>query len=738
MPLLRASRSTRLATVLGAPTESGVVSPQPEQNRVDAVGQVSRASIAKQIWEDHCNALEARRQSDLMREMLLLHMDGSGDAQWAVIMDNARVEIPTYVSEFRKNENVLRLLAANSVAHHTTMPLRYFASSSLDRRSRERALIDSLWANHLAYEQDFNGLSAEALWLAHPAGFCPIHAYWRDGTGNDWESVGSPLGVGPGSIDVWVGNPFDHVFDLSARRNSIRWSSYGRILPRGVVQAAFPQVPELRGIEGSDRIPSAAEYQNIALSWAYAGMGRNGTPLMTQRRNVRKDGTEPLVVICREIARGVDSRYPEGRLQIIAVPGHADARRRISGGAPILLADQPLPAGDFSFSLLYSDVRGSDVHGKPWIEDMDQLQIELNIALSQRWEFIQKQFRSPILAPGGALGEDFTNMDGYSILEVEPSLANWHPRAVEWPQWVWNGLNQEVQDKRQALYRAGGYQAVSRGESPGSRMAYRAILALQQADNTIHGPVNQRYRRAMCDLMRRCWRQFKTYGDVGWLVQSGIGEDYAYLLDSYIDKTMLSDVPPHYKLVNAFGATPEIQTQELLDLVARKGSDGKPILTTEEFRRAYPNQGLFDNTTDPAAVVRRRARTVAQKFVDKARAIREEQGIEGDTPADPAVQQAAQQVFYAIEAEYPRLRDDDLMASISALTEITQDESADPIARLAAMQRQELMFAWQAQQAAMAMPAQGAVAPQTNDKPGPDQRIGSVREARGDEPAAGE
>lgn len=64
----------------------------------------------------------------------------------------------------------------------------------------------------------------------------------------------------------------------------------------------------------------------------------------------------------------------------------------------------------------------------------------------------------------------------------------------------------------------------------------------------------------------------------------------------------------------------------------------------------------------------------------------------------PAVQQAAQQVFVAVEGRYPRLRDDDLGAHIEALAEITQDETEDAIARLAAIMRQERYYQWQAMQ----------------------------------------
>ena len=88
---------------------------------------------------------------------------------------------------------------------------------------------------------------------------------------------------------------------------------------------------------------------------------------------------------------------------------------------------------------------------------------------------------------------------------------------------------------------------------------------------------------------------------------------------------------------------------------------------------------------------------------------REETGFQETDLSHPWVQQAAMQIFYRMETEYPRLRDDDLEAHLNTLSELTQDETADPIARLPAMKRQDLYFQWQAQMAVAAAPVeQGA------------------------------
>jgi hypothetical protein len=690
-------------------TRPVAVAPVPERNQVEAVGQRSKIAIARTVVEFHRSGLASRRERDLLSEKFLLHIDGSGDFQWADIYDGQRVAIPRLVSDYRKTQNLLRPVVDNAVAHHTTAPLKYQAESGPDRRAKATALVDTLWMNHVVQEQDLNGLFADALYLAMPAGFCPVHRYWRPDPVLAYEPTGSSgeASVGtPGTLDCWVGNPFDTVFDIGAKRGSAHSCSYGRVLPVSAVRKAFAHVPEAQTLQGSTRIPSAASYQRLARSWKSLDLGIHGSGVLGDRQNT--EGEELILLVCLETLPGVMSEWPDGRLQIVAVPGATDLRRgEGAGGHAILLADQDLPARDFSWTLFYSHHRGEDILGKPWVEDIDQLQVDLNIARSKRWEAIIKMMEAPIVAPGGALTEDMAELGGYNILEIEPSLAAWRPRQMEFAQGVIDALSREVEDLRNAIFSVGGYQAASRGELPGSRTPYRAILALQQADNTIHGPVNVRYRRAAEDFARGCWTQMKAYGDAPTLVRI-TGDEYAYLVDPWVDNTKLSPTPPAYKVVSAFGPNPELQAQEILELLGTRGADGEPLLRTEEARRKYPNTALFSDDANPKAVARRRAKTVAAVFPHLAAEYREKSGMQETSIAHPWVQQAALQVAAVVEAQFPRLRDDDLMAHLAALSEITQDETADPIARLAAQTRQTSYYEWQAMQAGQQVPQQGA------------------------------
>lgn len=721
-----APQTTALTTPAPGASAPPVVTPMPSQNEADRRSRaVSGATLAKLVFEDHRRGINACQQRDLISEKLLLHIDGTGDFQWADILDGVRVEIPRLVSEFRKTENVLRLVVQNAIAHHTTMPLRYLAISTPDRRSVERAIVDSVLANHIAEQQNLNGLFAEALSMAMPCGFCPVHRYWREDASQDlYETLqygqqdGQDASLTPGMIDCWVGNPFDTVFDRGARHNSMRWASYSRWFSGDLIRSQFGHMPGVAQLEGTTRVPSTVEFQMIARTWQMGGLGVHGSPVYTHRRSGEDSSDDMVAVFCREIAPGADPRWPAGRLICAAVPGLVDPRRGAgNAGHALLLADQPLPGNDFSFTNFYSDYRGSDPRGKPWIEPLDQLQIDLNIAKSKRWEFVNKMIEAPIVAPGGAVAEDMMDFGQYQLLEVEGGAAAWRPQVMQWPQAAMLALDNEISELRQAIFTGGGYQAVSRGESPGSRMAYRAIVALQQADNSIHGPVNMRFQRSGLDFMVGCHRQFKAYGQVPWVISAMGGDEFSYLAEPYIDSSKASDQPPVYKLVNAFGPSPELRSEEILQLMQTVGADKQPFLTTPEARRAYPDQTVFDNTSDPSSVKRRRALTIATAFHEEARKFREQKGFTQTDIDHPWVQQAGVYLFQMLERKYKRRRDDDVTANMNALSGITQDETADPIARIAADLRLEMFYQWQAAMAGQGGPG----AQQRPGQPGPQQ-----------------
>lgn len=656
-------------------------------------------------------------------EKYLLHIDGEGSNMYADILNGTRVAIPRQVTKFREQENNLRLIADNAVAYHTTMPIRYVAEGGYDRKSREYVRYDSAFANHVARQQRFNSLAGQAFYMAIPAGFCPVHAYWRDDlTADPYEPIyyqGDELsqlmgGVQPprkGIIDCWVGNPFDHTFNEGAKRDSIRAQWYGRVLPADAVRRAFEDQLAKQGVtlEGNDKLPSASAYQRIARRWWMTGLNVHGTSAM---QGGRPGGEELIAIVCREIARGDDPEWPQGRLTIVGLQGETSTGMetgRSGGGEAILLADQPLPAGKFSSELIYSHHRFDDVHGKPWIQDPDSANTVLNIMISKEREYVERALNAPTIV-GSPLIEDAAEYDGFTILELEPG-STIPPRTMEIPASPARMIKEKVADLREYIFRVGGYQAASRGESFAGQAA-AAIVALSRNDDTIHGPIHVVFQESMQRLMSLCWANMKEFGDVGWILNA-IGEDYAHLADGYVDRTKLSEREPSFRLVSGYGATPETQGQQLLNMVVARGADGQPLLTTAEFRRRWPDQSLYADDSSPEISQKRRAHLCVEAICGAAAEFRKQSGMDQTGMLNPWVKNAGYQVFMDVEQEYIRLRDDNPDVHIAALTELTQDEGEDPVARWAAIYRQGLFYEWKAQIAQAQMGGPPGAAPGT-------------------------
>ena len=126
-----------------------------------------------------------------------------------------------------------------------------------------------------------------------------------------------------------------------------------------------------------------------------------------------------------------------GRLTISALKGLAATQRieaRGGLGEPTFLWVGPLPAGVFSFVNVYSHHRFDDVHGRPYVSDIDDDQIELNQLESLYNEFIRRATRAP-LASSGKVSVETAGPLGDTLLEVEPLLhgGNIEMRFLEQP-----------------------------------------------------------------------------------------------------------------------------------------------------------------------------------------------------------------------------------------------------------------------------------------------------------------
>ncbi len=660
------------------------------------MGSLSSASVAKSILDFHRKGLRARRYRDLTAEKYLLHIDGEGLSQFLDLLDGTRLAIPfSLLGTSRQQENILRPVVDHMVAYHTAQPFSFVTEPKDDRRDKERALVDQVWANYLATRQRLNSVAAAALYMACPYGHTPIHAFWRN---DSLEDVFEPAYSGqttvsdpkvlqfqpplPGMIDFFVGDPWATVYHSGSKRTSVPMYTYERVLPAELVRRAFSHVKGIETLEGSDRLASASRYVRTVRNWMVNAAFVHGFGGMV----TGEGGDELIALLCQEVAPNVDPRFPGGRCRLLALKGAAevDPSSATSHGEPVLLHDGPLPGGCLSHVRIYSAPGGrqDDVHGKPFVADLDDDQVELNQALTERKAYLRRATNAPLVTEEG-LDQDTDVWEQDAHMELEPGTTV-RPFFLEYPHGHIETLESHIRDLRSAIYTKGGYQAASRGEYSSGQPA-AAIVALSKLDDSVHGPTNRLMREAMEDLMGISWSLMQQFGDVPWIVDN-VGAEHAHLVGRYVDRAMLSKRRPTFRLISGYGATPEARAQQLLQMVQMKGSDGEPLLTTKQFKASWPDKTTYPEHEDPLDVRQRRPKVINAAIRTQTEAMLAGMGQQGADPATaellvPAMEEAIRQM-------YPILPDDHLPLHVQELGNITQDETEDRIVRRVAGLRQ--------------------------------------------------
>ena len=692
------------------PSLAGV--PDLEQNQGDLMGTVSLDTLAREVAEFHKRGLMARRRRDLTAEKYALHIDGEGDSQWYDILHGTRLAIPApLLGAPRQQDNQLRPMCDNMVAHLTTQRYSFLAEAKPSRESREKALIDSAIVNHFSRKQRWNTLWAQAKYIAAGYGSCPIHAMWREELADPYEAVwardtqGNPMiGVQPGTIDSFVGNPWGTIYDNGATRTRLHRVVYERVLPAELVRQAFGR----DDLEGTDRLPSSSVFHRIAAKWTNIGGGVHGTSHVSTIGSMADQ--ELIALLYEEIPPGIDPEYPQGRLCIVALQGQAAADRAMGLGTgfgnAVPLWCGGLPAEKFSFVRVYSHYgRMDDPLGKPYVADLDDDQIALNQALTMYVEYLRRASKAP-LATSGKVSVDTLDLTGDTLIEVEPlAPGSVELNYLEQPGGHIQALLEHIQDIRERMYRKGGWQAASRGDLP-SGASGKAIISAQKADDSIFGPLTEQTRIELQEFAALNWSLFRAYADVPHIIDL-VGDDLAHVAESSVDRTMLSDNEPRFTLTSGFGVTPETDAQQLLQLLDARDYMGEGIITAKEVRELWPDRRLIGDREDAQRTREKRPRVINALLRDVAAELIQEMQIPDDM-GDPRILEAAQYVAKMVDEEEPALQDDDLEAHIDTLSLITQDSSEHAVTRRAAEFRQMQYFQW----AAMRMAAQAAAAAQ--------------------------
>lgn len=649
----------------------------------------------------------------------MIHVDGEGHAQWYDIWDGTRLAMMPVLNGFSPTQdNQLRPILDNFIAHLTTQPYRFVVTPKPDRKSRQCAIIDQAIINADCRAQKWNYLTAQAKAIAAVIGFCPVHSMWREDQGDDQFEAAFP-GQMPGHIDSFVGNAFDFVQNAGATRGSAHRRTWGRTLPASLVRAAFGR----NDLEGTDKMPSASSFQRAIRKWVRQGGHRHGHSEFLASTNHE----EMIALIYDETLPGYDPDYPNGSLCITALQGVATTRpeeARHAIGTPVHLWSGPLPARTFSSVLMYSHHRFDDWTGKPYIGDIDDDQVELNQRLAILKDY-QRRASKPELGGSGGVNVDTIGPEGDTFFEVEQIVGGGGGADLQWLQFPNAHVAPLVEEIRliyERMYRKAGWQAASRGETTGSG---KAIIALQQADDSIMGPISQRTSEELEDLARLNWRLRKEFMGAPTVLE-GVGSELGHLIEPYVDQTMMSDTPPQFQLVSKFGTSTEAIAQQLLNLITVTDTAGEPVLTTRQFKKQWPDQSMYHEVDDPRDVRERRPRVVNEMIrqeaekqtealsqqlaaqMQQAGPMAQQQAPWQPSMADPFTQQLGLIVEMAVAQREDVLMDDDMALNIEVLSIITQDPTEHPVARRAAMQRQMRYYTWLQgqQQAANAQAAQ--------------------------------
>jgi hypothetical protein len=410
-------------------------------------------------------------------------------------------------------------------------------------------------------------------------------------------------------------------------------------------------------------------------------------------------------------------------LRLIALNGSATTDRYRATGRTdngLLLHDGPLPGGRASAVRFYSTSRFDDVLGKPYIEDLSQLQQELNQVATLALERLRRFSRPQMTARAQSLEDDTVINDPDYVLYYTHEKPDFIAPPMGNPD-----FDRSVQEIESQMFRIGGWQAASRGEGSSGDAAAK-VVALAKADDTIFGPVNRAFQDSLCELLQLSHALVKDFAELPFVAKVA-GEDLSYAVEPWIRADDMSEEPPNFRVVSGFGATPESLAQNLMTLVGMTDAAGTPLMTEAEFWERHPDPSLKPRR--PSATTIKRKRLMARNnFIEKL-------CKEAETEFQEAVEQdpqiafrLAESVYQQVRANFPPTRTDNLGQAIEVLDELVHDTEVSKLTSHVAQLAQAEYFEWMA---AMAPPTMAGPAEpegrQQGTPPGVSQQGGTGR-----------
>lgn len=628
--------------------------------------------------------------------MLLVHLDGTGEGQWAVLLEGASyISIPwAFGSRARTQINLLQPITANMIKHHTAIPYRAVVELSGPRKKRRKLKAAQAYGNHVIADQRLNSVIAEALWMGAPYGHCPVHFQWRTDISHDPyqplylqgdEAAEYSQKMRKGFVDAYCGDPWNTVYNEGATRNSVHRMCYARSVPLKLLQAAYPNVPGIMALKGRTDLPSVSRFQQAGRrAMMQAGTGKTGSHVLDGGRS---GGEEIVVILCDELAPGIDPQWPTGRLSVVALDGVATVDDNATTKMPLHLHTGALPAGRFSAIRIYPTDSFDDVHGRPWLANLDDLQRDLNQLATLQRERIRRFARTQLLAQTNSLEDD-------TLLTVDDAIIYYtgdKPTFLTPPPGEVGFISQDMMNTMEAMFRIGGWQASSRGEGKAGD-AHAKVVALAAMDDSIFSSANRMLQDDVCQGLTLATALAKENLVVPTpLKGSGIDLGYRGEITSFD----LPDDAVTFALTQG-SASPEARLQQNMNMVTTLGGDGAPLMTTEQFHESNPDPSLRPVMSEVSRQRRLRPIEVADTIEDLADGFIEQNG----EPSPETLDGIAQWLNHALWQELPVEDGDDPQLNIDALDELILDTSVHKLARAVARLRRDGIAQWQAQKQA--------------------------------------
>jgi hypothetical protein len=379
---------------------------------------------------------------------------------------------------------------------------------------------------------------------------------------------------------------------------------------------------------------------------------------------------------------------------------------------------------------VYADDSWDDVLGRPWVAGgLDDAQIELNQIVTLEKEYLRRHSRTQMLAQEGSIDDNTLSYLDDAIIRYageKPSFLN-PPTA---PQGL---FQQAISAVEQYMYTVGGWQKASRGEGNAGDSGAKVAM-LGEADDSIFATTNLEFYRSVSDGIQLGHALARESMFVPTTLNVS-GVDMNRLAGRGITGADLMEDDPTFTLVQG-SASPDAQTQQLLNLATTQTPSGDALLTVDEFHETVPDPSL--RRLRPEIDTIRRARPYEiNRAIEDACAEAAEQAQQMPPEWMPML---AEEIYLQIGEAYPLEDGDDPQMNMDALDELILDGTTPALVRQVARLRRQDHQMWafmlaQAQQQPMQMqqqPGTGGGGQAAGAAPSMDPGVIHYQQAGGD------